>query len=79
VTASIATVNDGGELVVQAGRNQISKRIEATGDWGAFKIVKLGEIKIAGSGVQAIDVRPKDASSWKPINLRFIKLNRLAD
>jgi alpha-L-fucosidase len=79
VDASIATVNDGGELIIEAGPNRISKRIDATGDWGAFKIVKLGEINIPAPGNQTISVRPKDVASWKPINLRFLKLNRVSE
>jgi alpha-L-fucosidase len=73
VTASIATVNDGSELVVEAGTSRVSKRIDATGDWGRFKIMDLGTIELTQGG-HVINVRPKDASSWKSLNLRYVRL-----
>jgi alpha-L-fucosidase len=75
VQASIATVNDGAELAVVSGSSRLSARISATGDWGSFKTTDLGQIEISHEGDQVIEVRPKDASSWKAINLRFIKLD----
>ncbi|HZR21329.1 MAG TPA: alpha-L-fucosidase [Verrucomicrobiae bacterium] len=78
VSASIATVNDGSELALEAGANLVSKKIEATGDWGTFKIFDLGTIDLPQGG-QVISVRPKDASSWKALNLRSIRLKSAAD
>ena len=62
------------ELMVKAGANSILKRIETTGDWGNFKSVQLGKLVIDRPGQQRIEVGPKDAGSWKPINLRFLRL-----
>ncbi len=73
VTTSIATVNDGPELVVEVGANRLTQRIDATGDWGTFKTFDLGTIELQQGG-QVIKVRPKDAGSWKALNLRYIKL-----
>ena len=73
ISASVATINDGAELAIVAGSNQATARVAATGDWGAFKVIELGQVDLA-SGGQVIAVRPKDASSWKSINLRFVKL-----
>lgn len=79
VSASLATVNDGPEVAVEAGANRISKRIDSTGDWGAFKIVDLGQIEIQQPGGQMINLKPKGGSSWKGINLRYLKLQRTGD
>ena len=73
ISSSIATVNDGPELSVDTGANRIARRIDATGDWGNFKIFELGTIELKQGG-QVINVRPKDAQSWKPLNLRYLKL-----
>jgi alpha-L-fucosidase len=78
VTTSIATVNDGPELVVEAGPNRLAKRIDATGDWGTFKTLDLGTIELRQGG-QVISVRPKDAASWKALNLRYVKLTPAKD
>jgi alpha-L-fucosidase len=77
ITASIATVNDGSDLLIEAGGNRASKQIEATGDWGNFKTISLGRIDLP-RGVQTITVRPKSAASWKALNLRFIQLRPVA-
>jgi alpha-L-fucosidase len=77
ITASIATVNDGSDLLIEAGGNRASKQIEATGDWGNFKTISLGRIDLP-RGVQTITVRPRSAASWKALNLRFIQLRPVA-
>ena len=79
VSASIATINDGAELSLQAGASRITHQLEATGDWGAFKVIDLGQIEIREPGGQMITVRPKDHASWKAINLRFVKLTPAGD
>jgi alpha-L-fucosidase len=73
VSASIATIHGGQELLIESGANRLTKALDSTGDWGTFKIVDLGQIEISQPGGQ-INVRPKDASSWKPINLRWVRL-----
>lgn len=75
-TASIATVNDGPQLVLEAGPSRISKRIDATGDWATFREVALGQIEAHESAGMVVNVRPGPA--WKPINLRWIKLTPAA-
>ena len=49
----------------------------ATGDYGKFKVVKLGVLKIAAPGKVTIAVRPvKDG--WHPVNLKAIRLKPVA-
>jgi alpha-L-fucosidase len=74
VSASIATVNEGAELSIQTSQNRLVATVPATGDWGSFKTVPLGELEIAGTGGQLISLHPKDPATWKAINLRYIKL-----
>jgi hypothetical protein len=74
LSASVATVNEGVELLIVAGSSQTAARLPATGDWGAFKMIDLGQLEITRAGGQTIDVRPKDPSTWKGINLRFVRL-----
>ena len=74
VRASIATINEGAELIAEAGQNNLAAKISGTGDWGNFKNVDLGSIEISQAGGQLIKVHPKDASTWKALNLRFLRL-----
>jgi alpha-L-fucosidase len=75
VTASIATVNDGAELRIESGSNRTVGHIPATSDWGVFKIIDLGQLEIPQTGTQLIKIRPEAAATWKPINLRFVRLS----
>jgi len=76
VTASVATINDGAELAVEADGQNASGQVPRTGDWGAFQIANCGQLRISGAGEHVIKLRPKDPSTWKPINLRFLRLAR---
>ncbi|HTL55914.1 MAG TPA: alpha-L-fucosidase [Candidatus Limnocylindrales bacterium] len=76
VSASIATINEGAEVALEAGQGKVTGPIPRTGDWGTFQVADLGQIYISEQGEQTIKLRPKDAATWKPINLRFIRLTR---
>jgi alpha-L-fucosidase len=76
VSASIATINEGAEVALEAGQGKVTGPIPRTGDWGTFQVADLGQIYISGEGEQVIKLHPKDAATWKPINLRFIRLTR---
>ncbi|HLH54195.1 MAG TPA: carbohydrate-binding domain-containing protein, partial [Verrucomicrobiae bacterium] len=79
VSASIATVNEGAQVFIQSGSATLSKTIESTGDWGNFKTFQLGQLNISEPGGQLLSLRPKDPSSWKPINLRTIRLEPVTE
>ena len=74
VSASAATVNGEAEFVVEAAGQQLTSKAPQTGDWAEFREADVGQLKIEQPGDQTLKVRPKDAASWKAINLRFIKL-----
>jgi len=74
VSASTATVNGKAEFVVEAAGQQLTGKAPQTSDWAEFRETDIGELKIEQPGEQTLKVRPKDAASWKAINLRFIKL-----
>ena len=74
VSASTATVNGEAEFVVEAAGQQLTGKAPQTGDWAEFRETDVGELKIEQPGDQTLKVRPKDAATWKAINLRFIKL-----
>jgi alpha-L-fucosidase len=74
VSASAASPNGVVEFVVEAGSQQLPAKTTQTGSWAEFRETDIGQLKIEQSGDQTIKLRPKDAASWKAINLRFIKL-----
>ena len=75
VSASAASPNGDVEFIVESASYQIPAKTTQTGSWAEFRETDIGQLKIEQSGDQTIKVRPKDAASWKAINLRFIKLS----
>jgi alpha-L-fucosidase len=75
VSASCANPADS-EIVVEVGGDQVARKLPATGDWAKFSTTDLGEIEITQSGELQIKARPSSPQSWKPINLRWVKLDR---
>ena len=73
-SASTATINGDVEFIVEAAGQQLSGKAPQTGAWSEFRQTDVGQLKIEQAGDQTIKVRPKDAATWKAINLRFIKL-----
>ena len=75
VSASAASPNGDVEFILETASYQIPAKTTQTGSWSEFRETDIGQLKIEQSGDQTIKVRPKDAASWKAINLRFIKLS----
>jgi alpha-L-fucosidase len=77
VKAEVAAMADGVECVVEAAGASTTCRVPATGAWDRFATVDAGRIEIAKAGDLEVKVRPKDAKTWKAINLRSITLRPL--
>ncbi|MCX6034936.1 MAG: DUF5010 C-terminal domain-containing protein, partial [Chloroflexi bacterium] len=76
VSAQIATEYES-ELVVEVEGQQISAKVPRTGGWGNFVAVDMGKIEIKEAKEQVVIARPKDAQTWKPVNLNIITLERI--
>lgn len=72
VTALIATINDGAHFVVEGGNRSLQGVAPNTGAWDAFQEVPVGVLSFEKAGEYKITIHPKDAASWKAINLRSI-------
>ena len=73
VTAQCAIPGGESEIALEVAGKQLFGKVTATGDWGKFSDVALGTVEIANRGVQEVKVRPRDASSWKAVNLSVVK------
>ncbi len=77
VTANIAGTFAGSEVVVEAAGQQVTSIAPNTGGWDAFKTVDLGQIEIRQAGEVVVKVHPRDAATWKAINLRDITFHAI--
>jgi alpha-L-fucosidase len=75
ITANCAAMADS-ELLLQVGAETVSGKINATGDFGKFAPNDLGRIQVKQAGELTVIARPKQAETWKPINLRSLILGR---
>jgi alpha-L-fucosidase len=73
VTADIAGLVESA-FVVEAAGQSLAGASAATGAWDKFQAVTVGTLDLKQAGVVEIKIRPKDAASWKAINLRGLKL-----
>jgi len=78
VSVLTATVNPEAEVSVEAGEARLTVKIPRTGEWDQFKTVDLGQLELGRTGEQTVAVRPSDPKTWKAINLRSVKLVRIA-
>jgi len=74
VTASIAAAAGDSELVLEAPGQQLAGKAARTNGWDDFQAVALGKLELKQAGECVVKLRPRDAATWKPINLRFLKL-----
>jgi alpha-L-fucosidase len=76
VTAEASSL-DTASLKVSVGDSSSTGAVSATGDYGKFKVAKLGTIEIASAGKVTLAVHPvKDG--WHPLNLKAIRLKPVA-
>ena len=76
ITACLAVVAGDASAVVEVGDHSVEIKPAATGSWDKFAESELGTVEVPQGGERVVKVRSRDAQSWKPINLRWIKLDR---
>ena len=62
------------ELTIEVAAERMNARSENTGGWDQYQLVDAGTISTKDGGVTTINVKPKSAQTWKPINLRSVRL-----
>jgi hypothetical protein len=77
LTACLAAVAGDALAIVEVDDHQTEIRPTATGAWDKFTESEVGTIEISQDGEHVVKVKSHDAQSWKPINLRWIKLIRV--
>ena len=77
VTASIAALSGDALAVVEVADRTVEFRPSATGSWDNFSETEAGTIEVSHAGELTVKIRPRDARTWKPINLRWVKLSHV--
>lgn len=77
ITLDYATINDKAEVAFQFGGGEVSFELPVTGDWGAFRKQSLGSFETHQGGDFTAVLKPKDAKTWKAINVRSVVLKKM--
>jgi alpha-L-fucosidase len=77
VLALCATTHDRSEFVIEAAGRELTANAVKTGGWDSFRPVEAGRIEIQQAGEQVVKIRPRDANTWKAMNLRAITLTKI--
>ncbi|MBI5686851.1 MAG: alpha-L-fucosidase [Verrucomicrobia bacterium] len=77
VSAQYATTHDGAEFAVELAGKRLNGKAPKTAGWDDFKGTGLGTIEITKPGEQLVTVRAKDPATWKAINLRAVRLQKM--
>ena len=65
-------------LVVEMAARQAAGKIARTKSWEDFRNVSLGTLQVDKPGKLVLKARPRDAASWKAVNLRSLRLSKTA-
>jgi alpha-L-fucosidase len=76
IMASCAAAIGASVFVVETAGQKAEGQVPRTGAWDKFTEFAVGTVVVKQAGEQVVKVRPRDAQSWKAINLRWLKLAR---
>ena len=74
VGARCATVHAGSELTVEIAGQEFRLKPPQSATWDEYKYLDLGKVEIKQAGELIVKARPRDAKTWKAINLQSINL-----
>lgn len=75
LSVSCATPHANAEIVAEVAGQKLTGKPAQTAGWADFRVTELGQVEFTEPGVQVVSIRPRDAASWKAINLRWVKLS----
>ena len=74
ISISSSTVASEALAVLEAGSATIEIKPPQTGSWEKFAESEAGTIEVPHAGELKVKLHARDARSWKPINVRWVKL-----
>jgi alpha-L-fucosidase len=77
VFASCATIHAQSLFVIEVAGQKLESQATQTSAWDKFATTDAGTVEIKQAGSQTVTMRPKDAASWKAINLRSVKFTQV--
>ena len=76
VTARVAAAKAETEFVVEVAGREVVGKAPKTASWDDFQTFAIGKIEVAKPGNYEVKVRPRDAATWQPMNLGWLKFQK---
>jgi len=76
VSVTAAAAKGESQFVVEVGPQQLAGKAPQTDSWSKYQTTTIGKVEIKSPGEITIKVRPKDAATWKAINLTEVTLKK---
>ena len=77
VSSLAASPFSGAILRLEADGTSLQVNVPNTGSHDNYRTIEFGVLRIKTLGIQTIRIRPADPRTWKPANLRAVKLRPL--
>jgi len=74
VTYACENGAEGSEYTVAVGSEQVTGKVEKTGNWANFVTAKLGSLTVSNASRQTLTVRPKTMPGFAVMNLKAVVL-----
>jgi alpha-L-fucosidase len=69
-----ATPHAGASLTVRIADCELDVPIRPTGSWDEFAEIVAGRVSLTSPGVLSVAIRPRDAATWKAVNLADVRM-----
>jgi alpha-L-fucosidase len=76
VLALTSALGNDAVIALEAAGQKITGRPPRTGSWARYAEFQVGTLDIKKTGDVVVSLRARDPKTWKPINLRWVKLVR---
>ena len=77
VTAQCAAAAGPTEFVVEVDGQTIRGQAPQTKSWDDYATVEVGKLEVKAAGTHTVKIRPREANTWKPLNLMSVRMERL--
>jgi hypothetical protein len=77
VTAMVAAAAGSSEFTLEVAGQKLDVEVPAGTDWDTYAPVKCGTLTIDKPGQYDLSIRPRDAATWRAINMTSVHLERM--
>ncbi|HEX8236090.1 MAG TPA: alpha-L-fucosidase [Abditibacteriaceae bacterium] len=74
VSMEASAANQTTDFVLEIGDHKLMGKSELTDFWTEYRNIEVGDVEIEQTSTLTVKVRPASAATWRPFNLRSVRL-----